>query len=446
MTLVTAVALSLCAAALLYAVHGNLVGTARATTEQQVTAAADQLRTGVNPQTLQKASAGDVTVTLLTPVPFSPVPEQGKGTTNLSPASPNAGWQPTESAATKAGVSTASVLTPEGEYLLQATPDLSSVNTALSTIIRLLLPGIPLVLLLVAALTWIAMGRALRPVEAIRAEFAEITTHDLHRRVPDPDSGDEVSRLAGTMNTTLDQLQRAVARLRTFTSDASHELRSPLTTLRTRLELAVARPEQADWLHTGREALHDAEQLQEIVEDLLMLARLDAGEMHGRELILLTELVRSVADERVLNRQLIVHDLSEPPARVLGSRIALARLLANLMDNAARHTRTTVEITVQTQGDHLVVEVSDDGDGIPPQDRERVFDRFTRLDSARARGNAGTAGTGLGLAIARDIAAAHGGTLTAAAPAPGHVPGARLQLALPRAVAPTRDAEPEGSG
>jgi signal transduction histidine kinase len=430
-TLVTAAALSLCAAVLLYAVHSTLVGTARATADHQVTAAADQLRAGaLTPQALQAASVGKITVTQLTPVAVGPVPGQGGASTGPAPGS--AASPSTGTGTTAARASSLSVPTPEGTFLLQATPDLAAVNSVLSTITQLLLASIPLVLLLVAALTWAAMGRAMRPVEAIRAEFAEITTHDLHRRVPDPRSGDEVSRLADTMNTTLDQLQRAVARLRTFTSDASHELRSPLTTLRTRLELAVARPDRADWPDTGREALRDAEQLQEIVEDLLLLARLDTGQLHGRERVALTDLVRTVAGQRVRDRRLVVDDLAPHPARVLGSRVALARLLANLLDNAARHADSTVAVTLEAHEDLLTVAVSDDGPGIPEQDRERVFDRFTRLDGARTRDSAaGTAGTGLGLAIARDIATAHGGTLTAEAPTAGRPTGARLLLTLP---------------
>jgi signal transduction histidine kinase len=320
------------------------------------------------------------------------------------------------------------VLTPTGSYRLQAAPDLSSAQQALHTMLWLLLPGIPLVLILVAALTWFAMGRALRPVEAIRAEFAEITAHDLHRRVPDPRSGDEVSRLAGTMNLTLNQLQRAVRRLRTFTSDASHELRTPLTTLRMRLELAVARPDQADWPEIGRECLQDAEQLQAIVDDLLLLARLDAGQQVGRDEILATELIRQVGPDRTAGRRLIIQD-DAPEARVIGSRIALSRLLANLLDNAVRHAGSTVQVQTRHRRDQVVIEVTDDGPGIAEGDRARVFDRFTRLDDARTRGGV-DGGTGLGLAIARDIALAHGGTLVAAAPVV-HDGGARLVLTLP---------------
>ncbi|MHA6761212.1 HAMP domain-containing sensor histidine kinase [Streptacidiphilus sp. PAMC 29251] len=435
-------ALSLCAGLLLYAVHGHLVGTAQNAAARQVTAAADQLRSGaLTPADLSAASAGQVTVTEASPIPVGTAPRPttaptSTATTGTAPTTGTASGAGTAAAAPAAvtaavpGTASVSVPTSDGTYLLQAVPDLTAVSGALSTMLWLLLPSIPLVLLLVAALTWVAMGRAMRPVEAIRAEFAEITTHDLHRRVPDPQAGDEVSRLAGTMNTTLDQLQRAVARLRTFTSDASHELRSPLTTLRTRLELAVARPEAADWPDTGREALRDAEQLQEIVEDLLLLARLDAGQLPGHGRISPADLIHQVAGARTPLP--VVVDEAGGPAWVLGSGTALTRLLANLVDNAARHARSTVRIRLETTADSVLIEVADDGPGIAAEDRDRVFDRFTRLDDARARDHAGTAGTGLGLAIARDIATAHGGTLTARPPLPEGPQGARLVLTLPR--------------
>jgi signal transduction histidine kinase len=436
-TLVAAVALAACAGVLLFAVHSNLVGTARTAALQRVSTAAGDLRAGTAPSAVGAGTDGSVSVTKAAPagrLPTDPVPTTGQAT-GPAPVPVTGAVLPVGN-----GTITLSVPTAEGTYVLSTVPDLSSARAAVGTMIRLLLFSVPLVLLLVAAITWLAMGRALRPVEAIRAEFAEITSHDLHRRVPDPGAGDEVSRLAGTMNLTLDQLQRAVVRLRTFTSDASHELRSPLTTLRTRLELAVAAPERADWPDTGRESLRDAEQLQVIVEDLLLLARLDAGQVPGGERIEPGELVRQVAGERSGTRQLVLLDAAEP-AVVLGSRVALSRLLANLVDNAVRHARTTVGVEVRNERDQVVVEVTDDGPGIPPDDRERVFDRFTRLDDARTRdsnghghgspdGTGSPGGTGLGLAIARDIATAHGGTVSAEPPAPGHG-GARLVLTLP---------------
>lgn len=323
-------------------------------------------------------------------------------------------------AGTAPGIEPLAVIT--GNPVDYGTVNLAPVATAQDTIVRLLLIGIPLMLMLVAALTWMAMGRALRPVEAIRAEFAEITAHDLHRRVPDHRTGDEVSRLAGTMNATLDQLQRAVARLRTFTSDASHELRGPLTTLLARLELAVTRPADVDWLPVGVESLRDAERLRDIVEDLLLLARLDAGQVLRHETFVLADVLR----EAVAGRAVSVRD--DGGATLCGSRTAVQRLLANLITNALQYARSSVAVVVRRADGQVIVEVTDDGPGIPDADRLRVFDRFVRLDDARSR-TEGT-GTGLGLAIARDIALAHHGSLTAEEPAPGQR-GARVMLILP---------------
>ncbi|PRY19646.1 signal transduction histidine kinase [Pseudosporangium ferrugineum] len=331
-------------------------------------------------------------------------------------------------------LSMAVVRTATGPYFVTSAPDLRSAEAALTTMTWLLVPGIGIILLAMAGLTWFAMGRALRPVEAIRAEFAEITSHDLHRRVPDPRTGDEVSRLANTMNRTLHQLQRAVERLRTFTADASHELRAPLTTLLMRLELAVSRPGGTDWPDIARESLRDAENLKNIVEDLLMLARLDSGPSPGRERIVVSDLMRQadltrhVSPELSAGRQLIVEDTA-PGAEVYGSRGALSRLLANLITNAARHARSTVRVRSTGEPGWVTIEVTDDGPGIPEADRRRVFDRFTRLTDARTPGQADS-GTGLGLAIAHDIALAHGGSLVAESPAPGEH-GARLVVHLP---------------
>ena len=300
--------------------------------------------------------------------------------------------------------------------------DFTLIDTAQETIVRLLLIGVPLLLLLTAALTWLAMGRALRPVEAIRAEFAEITAHDLHRRVPDRHTGDEVSRLAATMNATLDQLQRAVARLRTFTSDASHELRAPLTTLFTRLELAAARPDTADWPPVATESLRDVEQLRQIVDDLLLLARLDAGHVLHRETFVLADVVREAIGGRAVR---VADETDGQP--VQGSRTAMRRLITNLIDNAVRYARSSVVVRIGYAAGRVILEVTDDGPGIPAADRSRIFDRFVRLDEARTRTDDG--GTGLGLAIAREIATAHDGTLTAEAPEPDDH-GARLVLTL----------------
>jgi signal transduction histidine kinase len=375
-TLMTALALAVSAGILLYAVRHELVGTAL-------------------------VDATDLTMTTSQPTTRSSPAAEPRVSTSSSPdpTSTDGAWEDAQQA------------------------DFALIDTAQETMVRLMLVGIPLLLLLVAALTWLAMGRALRPVEAIRAEFAEITAHDLHRRVPDRRAGDEVSRLAATMNATLDQLQRAVGRLRTFTSDASHELRGPLTTLFTRLELAAARPATADWPPVAADSMRDVEQLRQIVDDLLLLARLDAGHVLHQDTFTVTDVVRAA----IRDRDVELKDDSGGQS-IRGSRTAMRRLITNLIDNATRYARSAVVVQLRRDTEHLILQVTDDGPGIDTADRSRVFDRFVRLDEARTRTDGG--GTGLGLAIAREIAAAHGGTLTAEAPEPGHT-GARLVLTVP---------------
>lgn len=404
-TLVTAAVLALCVGVLVTVVQNRLYETARNIATQQIQIVAAQIVEDGMPRDSLIGCPGVVISA------GAPSPVEGE-----------------------TGTVSAVVRTATGMYFLTPSPDLRSAEAALSTMTWLLVPGIALILLAMAALTWFAMGRALRPVEAIRAEFAEITSHDLHRRVPDPRTGDEVSRLASTMNRTLGQLHRAVQRLRTFTADASHELRSPLTTLLMRLELAVSRPDSTDWPDTARESLRDAEHLKEIVEDLLLLARLDAGPIPGRERIAVADLMRPadltrhVSQELSTDRQLIVED-NAPGAELFGNHAALSRLLANLINNAARHAYSTVHVRSTQQPGQVTIEVADDGPGIPEADRRRIFDRFTRLNDARTPDQA-DGGTGLGLAIAHDIAHAHDGSVTAEPPTPGQH-GARLVVNLP---------------
>ncbi|MDQ0789265.1 HAMP domain-containing sensor histidine kinase [Streptomyces sp. B3I8] len=302
-----------------------------------------------------------------------------------------------------------------------------AVNTALTT----LSVGLPLLLLTVAGVTWLVTRRALRPVEDIRVEMAAITaSEDLARRVPVPGTGDEVARLARTTNRTLTALEASVERQRRFVADASHELRSPLASLRTQLEVGAAHPALLD----VDGAVEDTVRLQHLAADLLLLARLDAGERPGDARVPLDTLAREAARGR---KGVVVEETEEAEGAsaaegaegvaVVGSRGQLARVLANLLDNAARHARQRVTVTVRREGGHAVLSVADDGPGIPADQRERVFERFVRLDDARARDDGGT---GLGLAIARDIARRHGGTLTATE-APGG--GALLTLRLPTA-------------
>lgn len=284
-----------------------------------------------------------------------------------------------------------------------------------------MLLGLPLLSAVVAAVTWLVTRRALRPVEAIRREMAAITAStDLSRRVPVPRSRDEVARLARTTNETLAALEGAVARQRAFVADASHELRSPIASLRTQLEVGAAHPGLLD----VDGAVEDVVRLQRLAADLLLLARLDAGERPSGARVALAELVREELAQRVEDRVAVRCELGA--VEVAGSRGQLARVLGNLVDNAQRHARSEVRVAVREEGGWGVVEVEDDGSGVPEEERERIFERFVRLDDARSRDDGGA---GLGLAIARDVVLRHGGRLDVRT-APGG--GALFAVRLPR--------------
>ncbi|MEE1757143.1 sensor histidine kinase [Streptomyces sp. SP18CS02] len=286
-----------------------------------------------------------------------------------------------------------------------------------------MLAALPALLLVVAVVTWLVTRRALKPVEGIRQEMAAITaSEDLSRRVPEPGTHDEIARLARTTNETLAALEASVARQRRFVADASHELRSPIASLRTQLEVGSAHPELLD----VPGAVADTVRLQQLAADLLLLARLDAGEKPGRARFALAALVREEVAQRTADRLPTRVDTEDgEEAEVSGSRGQVARVLANLLDNAQRHAESRVTVTVRRERDHAVLTVADDGAGVPEGERERIFERFVRLDDARSRDEGGA---GLGLAIARDVAARHGGTLRAGRSPSG---GALFELRLP---------------
>ncbi|MCZ4506817.1 HAMP domain-containing sensor histidine kinase [Streptomyces sp. ActVer] len=297
---------------------------------------------------------------------------------------------------------------------------LSAEKDAVGTALTAMLIGLPLLLLTVSGVTYVVTRRALRPVEGIRAEMAAITaSEDLSRRVPEPATHDEVARLARTTNETLAALETSVERQRAFVADASHELRSPIASLRTQLEVGAAHPELLD----VDGAVEDTVRLQRLAADLLLLARLDTGERPSDARLDLAAFVRAEAGQRVGDRVEVSVDAES--AEVAGSRGQLARVLGNLLDNAQRHTRTSGAVTVRRAGEWAVVGVADDGAGVPAAERERVFERFVRLDEARTRDDGGA---GLGLAIARDVAVRHGGSLTVQDAPTG---GALFELRLP---------------
>ncbi|GAB3880974.1 hypothetical protein GCM10029964_036260 [Kibdelosporangium lantanae] len=270
---------------------------------------------------------------------------------------------------------------------------------------QVLLPGVPAAIVFVGFTAWAATTRALVPVERIRRRTADISTHALDLRVPVPPTRDAISRLAVTLNETLDRLEKAVDTQRSFIADAAHELRSPVASLRTVLEVAADHPETADWPAVVNDAVLDTRRLERLTEDLLLLAKLDSAQPLRPTTVDMTELVKEWVPSGVR-----LH--TNGSALVSGNPDQLGRLLRNLVDNAQRHAVSETVVAVRTTPSVVRLEVSDDGPGIPAEDRERVFVRFHRLDEAR---DSDSGGTGLGLAIAREIAQAHSGDLRIAA-------------------------------
>ncbi|MFG2077746.1 sensor histidine kinase [Nonomuraea maritima] len=308
----------------------------------------------------------------------------------------------------------------QGDWMVHAFGPVPPWYVSLAAVV--LLTGVSAALVV---LTWFGASRmvakTLAPVDSITGRLAEITAGNVGMRVPVPENADEIRALAETANQTLARLQEAVEQQRRFVSDASHDLRSPVTAMRTELEEAMLAADETDWHETGNRLLNSLDRLQNIVTDLLTLARLDAGEPGRLAPVDLAELIRA---ETARPRSKKVVTSLEPGVVVTADRIRLARLLTNLLDNAERHAESRVIVSVRRIGQRAVLEVVDDGAGIAPEHRELVFRRFTRLDASRSR-DAG--GTGLGLPIAREIAQAHGGTLTIE----DSDKGARFVLSIP---------------
>jgi signal transduction histidine kinase len=283
------------------------------------------------------------------------------------------------------------------------------VTDPVTILTRLLAGAVPVVVLALGVLTWWLTGRTLRPVEKMRVEMAEISGTNLDRRVAEPGTGDEIDRLAHTMNETLDRLESAIRRQRQFVGDASHELRSPLTRIRSELDIDLANGQPVDPERTERSVLTEVIQLQHLVEDLLQLARSDDG-IPDLQLqpVDLDDIVFREA-RRISERGRATVDLQDmSAAQTIGDPQQLARAIRNLLENAERHAAAGIAV-ILTEEDHRVrLTIRDDGAGISANDRQRIFERFTRLDDARTRD---TGGTGLGLAIVRDIVERHGGSI-----------------------------------
>jgi signal transduction histidine kinase len=275
------------------------------------------------------------------------------------------------------------------------------------TFARLLIIGVPFLLVLACGTVWLVVGRALRPVEQIRGAVTAITSADLSLRVPEPGTDDEIGRLARTMNDMLARLEDSAARQRRFVADASHELRSPLTAIRTGLEVGLAHPDRAPWPEIARRAVRQSQRLEQLIAELLVLAKADAHQLAARRQPV--DLAALLADLAATPAPGVSIGLFVAPGTATtGNPEDLSRMFRNLLDNAIRYARHRVLITAAARPEGIVVEIADDGPGILEQERERVFGRFVRLDASREQAS-GSAG--LGLAIAREIATAHGATI-----------------------------------
>lgn len=304
--------------------------------------------------------------------------------------------------------------TPVDDGVIVVGEALDDRDEALGGLLAQLLVVLPIALLVSAAIGYLVAGAALRPVEAMRRQAAEITPETPERRLPLPRAQDEVYRLGETLNDMLDRLDAGLARERRFVADASHELRTPLASLRTELELAARRPRpQAELEAALASATEEVERLVRLAEDLLVLARADE---HGIALDVGRHDVRAVLDavaarndaRAVLGMRSL--EVSAPSGLVVvGDRRRLEQALESLVDNAFLHGAGTVRLDGSELGADVVLAVSDDGAGFPPEFLSHAFERFSRADESRSGG-----GAGLGLAIVQAVALAHGGAAGAA--------------------------------
>ncbi len=323
--------------------------------------------------------------------------------------------------------------TPQGTEYVYVGTSLEEVHETIEELGGFLAVGIPVLLAMLTFGTWVMVGRTLRPVEAIRTEVADVSAQALGRRVPVPRTGDEVSRLAETMNAMLDRLEASSRRQREFVADASHELQSPLASFRTQLEVALAHPDGTHWPDVAAELLADSDRMERIVADLLYLAR--AGDIMPRASVPV-DLDDIVLDEcrRLRSRSAVRLDTTRVSAAPRhGGREELRRMVRNLLENAVRHAVAGVDVELGETDGAVVLAVQDDGPGIPEADRERVFERFVRLETARPHD---VGGTGLGLAIVRTVAQRHHGTAVVAPSARGaryvvRLPSERQELGRP---------------
>ncbi|HYX45137.1 MAG TPA: ATP-binding protein [Acidimicrobiales bacterium] len=279
---------------------------------------------------------------------------------------------------------------------------------------------------------WLLAGAALRPVQRMSERATVISLREPDARLPEPPGNDEIATLGRTLNAMLERMEAAFAHERAFVDDASHEIRTPVSVLRAELELALLDARDDSVKTSLRSALEETDRLSRLAENLLVLARADADRLGLRvEPVKL----RAVVDD-VVARVLGQPDGGSPRPRisvtgsdavVAADAVRLEQVVTNLVTNACRFARSLVAIEVSEAGDHVVLQVADDGPGFPPAVLPEVFDRFLRADSSRGRTGGGS---GLGLSIVAAIVRGHGGRVTAANGPP--LGGAAVRVELPR--------------
>lgn len=317
------------------------------------------------------------------------------------------------------------VHTRAGDLVVVAAESTAAVRESVSTLAWLLAGVFPLLLVVVGGAVWVVVGRSLRPVDVMRTRVAGITSHDLADRVPTPATDDEIGRLATTMNDMLGRLDHSQRAQRAFIADASHELRSPLAVLRANVEVTRTSEDLTAWSATADAVLAETDRMDHLVDALLLLAKADEdGLVAVHRDVDLDDIL--YAERARLGRTTgLTVSADIEPCRVRGDRRQLERLVRNLCDNAARYAESTVALRLHHDIDHwALITVADDGPGIPAAARERVFERFVRLDDARDRAGGGS---GLGLAIVREVARSHGGAVDIA----DSLRGAHFEVRLP---------------
>lgn len=310
----------------------------------------------------------------------------------------------------------------EGPLNAIAVSPLDDVRRSTQTLQRIINVGIPVLVVLFTIATWVLVGRALRPVQIMTQHAALISDARTMDRLIVPPTFDEVAELARTLNGMLDRMAKGALRQREFVSDASHELRSPITAIRALLEVALTHPKRMEPATVLHGVLAETTRLEALVADLLALARLDEGYARLREEIDLDDIV---FEDAARTRSVPVDMHGVTGLKVWGERKSLSHLVRNLLDNAARHAASCVVVSTRLDRNTSVLLVDDDGPGIPETDRAKVFERFTRLSSSRSRD---TGGAGLGLAVVQRIAEQHGAIVLIDRSPHG---GARLEVRFP---------------